>query len=248
MNHKIEKEIKIFADSIQKGYYSETFVKHLCTVKEYNPRTDEGKEFCQIPLRINMKNNDFNGHVNNTILGKGIGRKIAFGEFNYIMEKLKNRPIDNTIKEDEPKEIIRILSDLSSSFNPKYLLVPIDSKLYHSIHELINQGIAIYDQNNIVISFRSYKITVIWSSKQRPFDYIYLLDKNAITWIYKTKKDMKPIPNIKDYNEDLNKDSSVLSLIYKEVDREKIDFIFRVVVLAEIKVGKVIAYAIKKQI
>lgn len=244
IDEKIKAEIKKFAESIKKGYEYRNYAKEICDIKEFDSKIDKRKNFIQIPIRITMELEDFDGTVDNEPLGRDLGEEFATGEFNQIIEKLKNLNIESAIKLNT-ETLTSLLKKLPLEFQPTFILIPIDSELYHHMYELVDVGIAKYESDGLFINIMDYQIKVIWSSKMRPFKDVYLIGKNGVRWIYKNNRDMKKIQNLSGYKDDFDRETSKINFVYNQFEMYKLDFIFRVVGLAEIDEKKVRKYAIE---
>lgn len=245
MDEKTKAEIKKFVEYIKKGFEYRNYVKEICDIKEFDSKIDKHKNFIQIPIRILMELEDFDGTVSNEPLGRDLGEELAAGEFNQIIEKLKNLDIESTIKKLNMETLTSLLKKLPLEFQPTFILIPIDSELYHHMYELVDGGIAKYESDGLFINIMDYHIKVIWSSKMRPFKNVYLIGKDGVRWIYKNNRDMKKIRNLSGYKDDFDEETSKINFVYKQFGRHKLDFIFRVVGLAGVNENKVRKYGIE---
>jgi len=246
----IKDNIDKFANNIKHAYHKYSWAKKLCVIKPFS-QDNQNSNFVQIPIRIKMNNSDFSGEVDNEFLGEQLGEQIASGEFNYIISRFneedKLKPIDTPIPTS--KQIISMIREFEKEeVNIKFILIPTNSELYGQVYELVDQGMATYEEHRLFITINYSKIEVIKSNRQRPFDDIYIIGEQAIKWISKKKEEMAEIKNINESEYDSWKNSSVnMSIIYKKYQTGKIDFIARVVGYADVDFTKVRRHKLKYQ-
>ena len=244
-NKKILDEIKDFAENIKYGYNKTNYAQLLCNIRFFDQKLDGHKEFIQVPIRIIMDYNDFDGGVDNSPLGFDLGGEIANGEFNYLIEKLGKSLKSDNLKSFDKESIPKILKDAVVNFEPSYFLIPIDD-FYQNVHHLVDIGMAKYENSDLIIHFKGFKIKIIWSSLRRPFDDIYLIGKDSISWIRKKINEMKKIPNTENYTKELNSKDDIVNILFGKTPEHKLDFICKTVSLAEINDKKIKKYTISK--
>lgn len=245
MNH-IKENMEKFVGFIRKGYAKDSPIQLFCEQRkrDYNPEIDLNRQFIEVPIRIHIEEEDFMGSVDNQFLGEELGESLVMGEFNYLIHRFNEIKTKEEITLDYSTFLVKF-KKLPIGFNPRYLLVPI--KYYSELHNLEQGEVKFeYDEEGQSLRVRGFKVRIIWSSNIRPFDRIYLIGRDAITWISKQKKDMKPMQGISRYNKEFDAPTDKVSVIYRETKDQKFDFIARVVAYAEIDEKKVKRFKISE--
>lgn len=234
-------EISIFVKSIKESYHQRSRLKRICEQILYDTSKHKKNKFVQIVDRIHMFDDDFSGKVDNTYLGSQIADSIDYGKINYILGKIKQECDKKILGKLTYPNFQKAINNLPLEFEPTHILIPI--KYYQDIHLIDENDFICYENSTLKLNINDKKIEVMWSNNYMDFKEIYLIGKNALTWISKKNSEMKKIEAYKNYT-NLDMDIDTISTIYGRYKEDKLDFVTRVIGAIKLNKKKIKRYSI----
>ncbi len=224
-----EEKIRKFGSSIHEGY--EEYAKNRCPLLDKFTKLQKTRKrerrFKEVLLRIKMEKEDFEPGIDNSILGRQLGENLRLGEFKEMIRTLKR----NVKKESEEIHCVDDFKEIimrSSNIRPTYALIPINNKVWHLVHKLVDEGLARYEGTGELVINLYGRIRVIWSNKYVPFDEIYLIGEDAMQTEYKLMYNKEKMTGYKEF---FDKENSRVSMSYKNLEGGAKEFLIKSTIL-----------------
>lgn len=227
-----DSKIQTFAMQIIQGYKKHTILPFISNLTKYTDSLNNEK-FIQIGERILLPTEFFlkEGNFENSILAADFARSLAFGEVNYILDFLTQEAKDNRIQVFEMTKFSydNLISNiLRLEEPPTDIFIPIDHIYWNTVHDWIYQGRAKYEDGFYII-LNGIKMRVHWSSKAKPFNNVFLINRKGIDIIQKNYEDMKLLRDVEILYS--YKDNEPVRVDFGKSEKlDQFDFFFRSVI------------------
>lgn len=215
-----------FCEKVWKTYNKKIFFKKLFKLKNIININNTEEQFKQVGMRLNIKNNLFNENT-----AEDIGNGLANGELNYLISLLKSKKKNSKLLNQN--DLTELLDLLSESSLIVAILIPINSKYFHNMSELISSNQVIVKNGDYYLYFNDEKkILIKWSTRYTPFDEIFIIKNNAIDLKYKSPENIYEWEEIKTHKKIIKnnieirilKNISYYDVLVRNVPIIKIDY------------------------